>query len=292
MVEAAQFDLQLRQEFFALEQRWAQAIRQTQKDSPQRTQFFRQAYDEVQQFIDAHYTITPEQRAAKARHQFLLVQAAWQSSSFHRQMQTPRLFDIGCAQGDMLLWAAQSGWDIYGLDVASTLIAKARQKFAQLYLPEDHLFCGELAQSPFTDFDIIFHADVFEHLHPDSVEDFLRACYHRLKPGGIIVMITPHALSGPWDSTRFVLPTGTPPQGLHLKEYLLSELDVLYERVGFELMMLTGGKKGEQMAVSRWKFRRRLWIEFALKQIRHWQPIRVAQWTERYLAGPLVARKV
>jgi SAM-dependent methyltransferase len=82
-------------------------------------------------------------------------------------------------------------------------------------------------------FDVVFWNDVIEHLPPAVTEQYLQAIKRMLRPGGRLITCTPSRLTGPHDVSRFVVPAGEQPMGLHLREYSHRELRALLQRAGF-----------------------------------------------------------
>src|SRR5919197_4736497 len=78
--------------------------------------------------------------------------------------------------------------------------------------------------------DVAFSSQLMEHLHPDDAEAQLRAVAAALAPGGSYVCITPNALSGPHDISKFF---DASPTGFHLREYTNAELRRLLRAAGF-----------------------------------------------------------
>ena len=68
---------------------------------------------------------------------------------------------------------------------------------------------------------LIYWNDVWEHIPPDEIGDWLRRIYAMLPPGGQLVTITPNWHMRPFDATALAYPPRTEAQGLHLKEYTL-----------------------------------------------------------------------
>lgn len=77
---------------------------------------------------------------------------------------------------------------------------------------------------------VAFSNQLMEHLHPEDAEAQLRAVAAALAPGGAYVCITPNALSGPHDISKFFDPV---PTGFHLREYTNAELRRLLRAAGF-----------------------------------------------------------
>ena len=69
-----------------------------------------------------------------------------------------------------------------------------------------------------------------EHLHPDDAQEQLRNIHAALAPGGAYVCLTPNRLTGPHDISRAF---SQEPEGSHLKEYTVTELEALFLANGF-----------------------------------------------------------
>jgi SAM-dependent methyltransferase len=74
--------------------------------------------------------------------------------------------------------------------------------------------------------------DVLEHLHVDDIERCLAECRRVLRPGGRLLIATPHRLSGPWDA-RGNLQDARRRLGLHLNELTVSGMLHALGRHGF-----------------------------------------------------------
>lgn len=80
-----------------------------------------------------------------------------------------------------------------------------------------------------------------EHLHPEDACDQLQNIYTVLVPGGKYFCVTPNRLSGPHDVSGYFDDVAT---GLHLQEYTIRELIVLFRRVGFVKIRSYIGARG------------------------------------------------
>lgn len=69
--------------------------------------------------------------------------------------------------------------------------------------------------------DLVFSDQLLEHLHPEDAQSHLELVLRCLRPGGRYVIRTPHAVTGPWDVSRFFCDR---PEGFHLKEWTFREL--------------------------------------------------------------------
>ena len=78
--------------------------------------------------------------------------------------------------------------------------------------------------------DLAYSSHLLEHLHPDDAPDHLREVARVLKPGGRYLCVTPHAIYGPHDVSRYF---DKSPTGFHLKEYSVREIRPLFRKSGF-----------------------------------------------------------
>ncbi len=77
---------------------------------------------------------------------------------------------------------------------------------------------------------LAYSNQLMEHLHPGDARAQLAEIATALAPGGRYIVITPNALTGPWDISRLF---STTPTGFHLHEYTNNELTALLEQAGF-----------------------------------------------------------
>ncbi len=99
-----------------------------------------------------------------------------------------RLLDVGCGSGDFLLRMRARGWDVLGVEPDPVAAAAARRSVLDV---RD----GMLTDAAFADdtFDAIVLSHVIEHVH-DPIA-LLRECGRVLRPGGVLVMMTPNLTS-------------------------------------------------------------------------------------------------
>ena len=100
-----------------------------------------------------------------------------------------KLLDVGCGNGDLLAKFRDLGWDVQGQDTD----IKAKEFAEKNYNLTVHL--GTLKSISFADntFDAIILNHVIEHIiNPIAL---LSECHRILKPGGILVAVTPNILS-------------------------------------------------------------------------------------------------
>jgi len=100
-----------------------------------------------------------------------------------------RLLDVGCATGVFLDIARKRGWDTCGVEISKYASQYARDSFA-LKVQTGTL---EEADFPADYFDVVTMWDVVEHVvDPDGT---IAEVYRVLKPGGIILILTPNQSS-------------------------------------------------------------------------------------------------
>jgi SAM-dependent methyltransferase len=253
--------------FWEQERQMAQRILSAPKGSPQRAAAVREAYDTVATFraailgsaealpvmgLDRRYTqlvgqILRRQQAAGMR---------------------PALFEVGYGCGQLLKQVVEMGFPATGIEVSPAL----RRRAVELLGPEHdaNLLLGNLLECPAADdprrYSLVYWNDVFEHIPPDEILDFLRKIHSLLLPGGQLLTITPNWHMRPNDVTRDVFPPRTEASGLHLREYTLGEVTALLRQAGFAKIaapLLVSRRKiflcGAGLAF--WKRRFEPWLE-------------------------------
>lgn len=98
----------------------------------------------------------------------------------------PRLLDVGCSSGSLLAVAADLGFSVVGVEIASNAAQTAQHKGFEV-------FPGSLHEAHFPDksFDVITLIELIEHVRDPLV--LLSECRRILKQDGIIVINTPNA---------------------------------------------------------------------------------------------------
>lgn len=96
------------------------------------------------------------------------------------------LLEIGCGAGLLLERAHARGWEVRGIELSRWMVDRARER-----VPGDHVRQGSYSSDHFRDmaFDAAVAVDVIEHL-PDPA-DYLADAVSRLRPGGILCLVTP-----------------------------------------------------------------------------------------------------
>ncbi len=225
---------QLQQLQWEQEQGFANAIRSLPKGSAERAMVIGQAYDTVCAIFGAQQPADqPLVMGLDPRYGRLVVELL--NGQIHRGIGQPRFFEIGYGSGMMIQEVRDHGFPSGGIEVSTTMRDEALRtlgdKFSdQLLLGDMRILTKEsLPGRP----SLIYWNDVFEHICPDEIEDYLAKIYELLMPGGQLVTITPNWLLRPSDVTGDFHPPRTEACGLHLKEYRLGEVTTLLKQAGF-----------------------------------------------------------
>jgi SAM-dependent methyltransferase len=96
-----------------------------------------------------------------------------------------RLLDIGCGWGRWCLAAAQTGFEVVGIDPSLGAVLTARRVAEQLGLNATFLVAdGRSLPFPDTAFATVFSYSVLQHFAPESVDGTLAEVRRVLEPGG------------------------------------------------------------------------------------------------------------
>ncbi|MFC1542095.1 methyltransferase domain-containing protein [Candidatus Latescibacterota bacterium] len=106
--------------------------------------------------------------------------------------QKPRILDIGCGPGEMLVELSKRGSEIWGIDISDEMIKLAKGKIKKKN-ENIHLESGDIESLTFVDgfFDVVIAAGVIEYLENDTI--WIKEISRVLKPNGILIInITNH----------------------------------------------------------------------------------------------------
>ena len=149
--------------------------------------------------------------------------------NFYKRLNIPagwRLLDVACGSGQVALCAARDGVVVTGVDIASNLVERARERAQEEGLKARFLE-GDAEALPFDDgtFDVVVSlVGAMFAPRPDLVaQELLRVCC----PGGTVAMgnWTPQGFIGQMFKTfsRFIAPSGMPAPALWGDEAVVSE---------------------------------------------------------------------
>jgi SAM-dependent methyltransferase len=136
-----------------------------------------------------------------------------------------KVLELGCGSGSTLNHIG--GFIREGIGIDATLTKAQVMRYPHISLREDDVRSITLKEK---NFDLIYSFHLIEHLHPDDLPVHLQSVFDHLRSGGVHLVITPNAVTGPHDISRGFDDTAS---GFHLKEYTYAELLPALRRAGF-----------------------------------------------------------
>ena len=137
----------------------------------------------------------------------------------------PSLLDVGCSIGATVKAAKQRGWDAHGVDVSQSAVNFCHRQ-------ELNCKCYDGGPLPYPDqsFDIVTSWHVIEHV--SDVTKTLQDWFRVLRPGGILMLETPHARC--WKARMLGAKYAKfwPPE--HIYTFTPHTIAPFLQRVGFE----------------------------------------------------------
>ncbi len=142
-----------------------------------------------------------------------------------------RALEIGCGPGRLLRPMSRHFGEIHGVDVSPEMIARARERLADLPGVRVHATSGsELSLFPAAHFDFIYSYAVFQHIpSADVVFSYLREVVRVLKPGGFAHL---HINGLPKTSRAYTTWEGARVSAAEVREFTREH--------GIDLLSLTG----------------------------------------------------
>ncbi|MBN2295240.1 MAG: methyltransferase domain-containing protein [Pirellulales bacterium] len=204
------------------------------KRSEQRILAVRQAYETIPIIFEQKQLVAGENDTLGLKPRYPILVRKLLERQKKRNLE-PSFFEIGFGSGGLLKSVIDCGCPVAGVEASQCL----RDQAVAFLGPEhsDKLVVADFLShnpdhqcQPYT---LIYWNDVFEHIPPDEIEDYLAKIFDMLVPGGSLVTITPNWYNRPSDATAIYHPPRTKARGLHLKEYTLSEVCVLLRQAGF-----------------------------------------------------------
>lgn len=139
-----------------------------------------------------------DEQIARGAYNTAPVEALVRTVSYHlrdrytpQQMRSLHFMEMGCGAGPNLLWLAQKGIRVSGVDIAANALAIARANLTRAGLADrvGDLVEASVESTPFEDasLDGVLEACVFQHLdRPTRTRAFAEVA-RVLKPGGVLV---------------------------------------------------------------------------------------------------------
>ena len=143
--------------------------------------------------------------------------------------QPSRLLEVGCGAGVVLKRMQDMGWEVRGQEIDPKAVKAAEARGVRVDLGTLH---GQ--KYPANHFDAVHMAHVIEHVHDPAA--LLRESYRVLKPGGVLVVLTPNIES--WGHARFGKNWFNLDPPRHLVLFSRKTLGKVAEREGFRISRL------------------------------------------------------
>lgn len=208
---------------YLIECDYSQRILLSPKNSRERTQLFREGYNEITKITESY-----NPGGGETDYTDIVV-----SIIKKRLKKGSRVFDLGCATGNLLYKLALIGYEVEGIDVSDDLIEKANEKLHSISKWNSVKQADIMSYVVEKTFDCIVMDNAIEHFHPDTINDILRKCHGMLNENGYMIILTPHRFSGPHDISKYFLPLGSKSKGFHLKEFSFTDLYEHLKLAGF-----------------------------------------------------------
>jgi SAM-dependent methyltransferase len=216
------------------ERQFARQILLSPKGSPERAALIRRAYDAAATIFARRQALAgrPANLGLHPRHVRLVAELVARQ---HGRRLSPAVFEIGYGRGSLLAGIARLGVPVAGIEVSTVMHQEACRRLGPAHAP--CLLRGEFLTADLKRLDgrfsLVYWNDVFEHVPPDEILDYLGRIHRLLASGGQLVTVTPNWHRRPSDVTALFRPPRTKAEGLHLKEYTLVEAWSLLRQAGF-----------------------------------------------------------
>ncbi len=141
----------------------------------------------------------------------------WEYGRRYKLLGGKRILDAGCGAGEFLK-ACPRGFEGVGIDINEDAVEYLRSKGFEVY----HSSATEL---PFEDnsFDGIHCNNVIEHLKMEDVVKMIKEFHRVLKPGGRVIIVTPHRKIV-WDCAY------------HFRPYTINSIKDLFNFHGYKFL--------------------------------------------------------
>lgn len=111
--------------------------------------------------------------------------------SLYPPQNAPSVLDIGCREGQNVLFFGRNGYRTTGVDISDTGIKKA-QRLACKWHVQAELVCASIENyTPSQNFDIVFCENLLHLITPASRLRLLKLCKELTTPGGIHIISVP-----------------------------------------------------------------------------------------------------
>ena len=163
-----------------------------------------------------------------------------------------RLLDVGCGWGSFAIHAAKNyGVTVTGVTLSPSQAELAREKVAQAGLSEQvEIRVSDYRELPGGSFDAIASIGMSEHVGESQIDNYCKALFVLLAPGGVLLNHAIAALDPEYDSLddefsmRYVFPDG--------EALPLSRVQLALERAGFHVNQVEGFREDYARTLRDW----------------------------------------
>jgi SAM-dependent methyltransferase len=238
---------------YVIERGLGDRLRRSTKD--ERNELYRVVYNELFRHVPDHPQLTrkasaAEQQASVANLLRIIRPVLRPASTF---------VEVGAGDCSLSVRVAALVRQVIAIDVSDEITSRVAFPANMRLVISD----GSSVPLPAGSVDVMFSHQVIEHMHVDDAKEHVANAARALAPGGVYIVITPHAASGPHDISRYFDSVAS---GLHMKEYSNGELAALFRAAGFSRVRHAIGIKGRYLHAQPWMVQP---VEQALQLLPH-----------------------
>ncbi len=218
-------------EYYETEKRLATRLKEASAE--ERKTLYSELYDELFRTVPAarrynKWEDDPKTKARRAEEKMRLIRKYLPEGGV--------FVEIGPGDCATSLAAAETAGRVYAVDVSREAVGRIDPPVHFSLALSD----GTSVPVPAGSADVVYSAQLMEHLHPDDAKEQLGNIVAALKSGGRYVCITPNGLSGPHDISKYFSDVA---EGFHLHEYSNRELAGLFRGAGLpDIRTYVGGR--------------------------------------------------
>lgn len=225
------------QEHYEIEKELAERLKSSSREDRQK--LYSIVYDELFRRV-LHHPMLRQRDDGRTRR----MRTIRNHINYVKRYLTPQMTSVEIGPGDCLFSYEISKYvkKAYAIDVTkeAAVIDDAPINFELI------IYDGSNIPLPGDSVGFAYSNQLMEHIHPDDAVAQLKSIHKVLSPAGIYICLTPNALNGPWDVSRYFDEVAT---GFHLKEYTYAELDGLFRSIGFSKTKAIIGGAGHFLTV-------------------------------------------